>query len=421
MGRAVVLIAGKDPLEERGGHSTYVRAHARAAMRAGFEPHLFCASRENGEVQTDYGVVHRVPSPQRFLRQQPGSGFRTYTAVWNGPLITRAAVRFLASRPGPHLVHGFGVWSAAAVAIARRLQPRDVPAVAMVSAYTLLEHEARARFRGYRKVHGLGPRLSTAFELAWMRGLIYRRERWAYRRARLVAINYDSVRRLLETACGAGIPFRRMAYASEAAFLHEGRNGPGIAPDAVAALAPADAPLIVSVSRHDPRKGVDVLLGTLARLRGAGVPFRACLVGGGRLLAAHRELARRLGLAGSVTVTGIVPDPYAYLQCADVFVLPSLEEGSGSLSLLEALQAGVAVVASGVDGIPEDVTEGRSALLVPPNDEEALAGALRRLLGDVALRDRLAREARATFEARFSAPAFSAGLAAVYAELGFTP
>jgi len=102
-----------------------------------------------------------------------------------------------------------------------------------------------------------------------------------------------------------------------------------------------------------------------------------------------------------------------------VFALPSLEEGSGSLSLLEALQAGVGVVASGVDGIPEDVTDGDSALLVSPGDAEGLAVALERVLTDPELRRRLARRARETFEARFSAGALADALKAVYAELGF--
>ena len=186
-------------------------------------------------------------------------------------------------------------------------------------------------------------------------------------------------------------------------------------------MAPSTAPLIVSVSRHDARKGVDVLLRALARLLAAGERFRACLVGGGPLLAAHRALAKSLGLNGTVSVTGLVPDAYTYLRYADVFALPSLEEGSGSLSLLEALQAGVAAVASAVDGISEDVIDGRSAILVPPGEERALAAALARAVQDRVLRDDLAREGRATFEARFSAAAFSASLSEVYRELGFMP
>jgi hypothetical protein len=59
MAKEIVFVVGKDPLRETGGgHSSYVRAHARAAIRIGFDPHLFCAGFDKGVVQTDFGVVH---------------------------------------------------------------------------------------------------------------------------------------------------------------------------------------------------------------------------------------------------------------------------------------------------------------------------------------------------------------------------
>jgi glycosyltransferase involved in cell wall biosynthesis len=183
-------------------------------------------------------------------------------------------------------------------------------------------------------------------------------------------------------------------------------------------LGPPTAPLVVSVSRHDPRKGVDVLLAALAGLKKRGVPFRACIAGEGVLLETHRRLSVRSGLDGSTLVAGFVPDVWSLLAHADVFVLPSRREQSGSLALLEALQAGVAAVVSACDGIPEDVTDGEDALLVAPGDPVALEGALSRLLADQALRHRLARRGRETFERRFSAGAFSRDLGAVYREMG---
>jgi glycosyltransferase involved in cell wall biosynthesis len=99
-------------------------------------------------------------------------------------------------------------------------------------------------------------------------------------------------------------------------------------------------------------------------------------------------------------------------------VLPSLGEGSGSMSLIEALEAGRPVVASACDGVPEDVTDGQSALLVPPGSVDGLAAGLARLLGDEPLRRRLARGARETFAARFSPAGFVEARRATYADLG---
>jgi glycosyltransferase involved in cell wall biosynthesis len=216
------------------------------------------------------------------------------------------------------------------------------------------------------------------------------------------------------------VDIRLLPYASAAAFRCP-NDPPRRLPDSIANLRPVEAPLVVSVSRHDPRKGLDLLLKALHGLVQRGVPFRACLVGPGPLLGSHRRLADSLGLTGRVAIPGRVEDVFAYLGLADVFVLPSLEEGSGSVALLEALQAGTAVVASACDGIPENVADGEEALLVEPGDVEALQAALATVLDDDMLRSRLAERARKTYEERFSAPAFVTALGRAYADLGIVP
>jgi glycosyltransferase involved in cell wall biosynthesis len=120
-----------------------------------------------------------------------------------------------------------------------------------------------------------------------------------------------------------------------------------------------------------------------------------------------------------VALTNWVDDPFPYLQHADIFVLPSIQEGSGSVSVLEAMQAGTAVVASDIDGLPEDVTDGESALLVPSGDPQALSRALARLVNEPDLRAQLSHCGHEIFTARFSAAAFTNDLRSIYAELGF--
>jgi glycosyltransferase involved in cell wall biosynthesis len=168
------------------------------------------------------------------------------------------------------------------------------------------------------------------------------------------------------------------------------------------------------VSHHDSRKGLGTLLQAFRLLKQQGVDFQAWLVGGGGLLAIHRRMAGELGLDDRVRITGYVEDPEPYWQAASVFVLPSHEEGSGSLSLLEAMERGRAIVASGIDGIPEDVEDGRSGLLVPPKDPGALAGALMRLLKNKSLRESLARAARKRFEQRFAPSLLIRSMADLY-------
>ena len=146
--------------------------------------------------------------------------------------------------------------------------------------------------------------------------------------------------------------------------------------------------------------------------------FDSGRVSPGRVRSSTRTGAWRGGSvsARSTLVAGFVEDAFELVCRSDVFVLASRREQSGSLAALEAMQAGKAIVASACDGIPEDISHGADGVLVPPGDAPALADALARLLEDAELRGRLGRAARATFEARFSAEAFTRALGALYAE-----
>ena len=286
----------------------------------------------------------------------------------------------------------------------------------IVSAYATYEFDTRTDLSELEPAYGPGQRLWLRLLALWAARVVDRYERRGYTEAQLVLLNYDSVQRLLLDRYGPVSSSRKIPYTSESAFLRDGPDELEVGRGSGA----GQAPLVVAVSRHDPRKGIDVMLHALARLRATGIEARACLIGGGPLLAAHRGLAARLGLGATVTLEGFVPDPYRYLRQADVFVLPSRRE-HGSLSLIEALQASVPVVASDCDGIPEDVVDGQSALLVPPGDIDELSRALARLLRDPTLRHALAQGARDTFRQRFSPAIFTDALRKAYAELGVVP
>ena len=411
MAQRILFVVGKDPHRKPGGHSVYAAVHARAAARAGFEPHLFCLAEASGVEETDLGVIHRVRTHHRSLRQT--------RVPWIGPALARAVVDFAAPLGEPQLVHSIGpVWGWVGLEAAERLSRRGGHAVPVVSAYTTYSHEVRGRRDGVGPAHGLGDALRLRLESLWVEYVVDRYERRALRKSQRVLVNYESVRALVQERHGA-CEIRRLPYSTEGAFWPS-RAAPQ-PPSELQALRPPDAPLIVCVARHDPRKGLDVLLEALAALRDRGVPFRACLVGGGELWERHRAQVQRLRLGGSALLTGWVDDPAPYLQSADVFALPSLEEGSGSLALLEALEAGRAVVASRVDGIPEDVQDGDSALLVEPGRVDAWSDALARVLGDVALRRRLSERGRERFQTRFAPELLVAALRDLYGELGFVP
>jgi glycosyltransferase involved in cell wall biosynthesis len=410
---AIIYIAGKDPTVQMGGHSSYVRAHARAALRLGYEPHIFCLHAESGVSEHDFGFVHRIGTRRRITR--------TATVPLDALALARPILNHIGMSRGPHLLHGFGLWGYTGVQVCRRLVAQGASAVAVNSIYTTVAHEFRAKLAGAIAANDIGTLIRRSIDYPWALTALQVCERTIIRGSQLLISNYRSVQRMVEARYGRELPIRLIPYCSEYAFLRNREDRPA-APVELESFADSGAPLIVSVSRHDPRKGLATLLRALAELRSAGVRFRACLVSGGELIEAHRRLSVRLGLSDCVMITGWVDDPFAFLTHADIFALPSDQEGSGSVALLEALQAArPAVVASEIDGIVEDVANGQSALLVTPGDDCALAAALRRLIEDAALRKRLAFDGHRIYRERFSAEAMTSALEDLYSNLGFPP
>ena len=145
------------------------------------------------------------------------------------------------------------------------------------------------------------------------------------------------------------------------------------------------------------------------------MPYAARLLSGGVLIDQHRSLLHSLELEDRVQIPGRVLEVAPYFANADVFVLPSREEQSGSLALIEAMGAGLACVASGCDGIPEDISDGKDALITVPGDATSLAKAIATLISDADLRAALGLAARATFERKFSSAGLTRALAETYA------
>jgi glycosyltransferase involved in cell wall biosynthesis len=174
--------------------------------------------------------------------------------------------------------------------------------------------------------------------------------------------------------------------------------------------------LVLAAGRLIPRKGYDVLLAALAKLGGASERWKLAIAGDGDEHARLEAQARELGLAGRVALLGRRGDIADLLGACDVFAMPSRREGLG-IAALEAMAVGRAVVASSVGGLGQAVSHGESGLIVPPEDVPALAQALERVIGDVALRERLGAGGRARVESQFHARSMVAAYESLYREI----
>lgn len=171
---------------------------------------------------------------------------------------------------------------------------------------------------------------------------------------------------------------------------------------------------IVSVARLDVPKDHALLLNALGYLR--DLPWQLELIGDGPLTDQTKAQAAALGIADRVLFSGLCKDVPQRLSAAHLFVLVSEWEGL-PLSILEAMRAGLPVLASDVGGVSEAVQDGLTGCLVPRGDKEALVRGLRDLLSDSAKRVRMGRAGRSTFEQEFTFELMKGRTLAVYERL----
>ena len=164
---------------------------------------------------------------------------------------------------------------------------------------------------------------------------------------------------------------------------------------------PGETLRVLAVAQLAPYKGIRHLVEAAPLLRTQVPHLTVTVVGDGVERSALERLARDLRVDDVVRFTGAVsPEQVAgHLAEADVFVHPSVRQADGLMdgipvALMEAMAAGVPVVASRLSGIPELVVEGKTGLLAEPGDATALAVAIGRLADDLELRGRLTAEAR---------------------------
>jgi len=172
-----------------------------------------------------------------------------------------------------------------------------------------------------------------------------------------------------------------------------------------------------TVALFRPRKGIEVLLEALATLRSRGVPVRLRAVGGFETPQYRRQiqdLTERLGLTDAVEWTGFTRDVDGELAQMDLFVLPSLFGEGLPMVVLEAMAAGVPVVATRVEGIPEAIRDGQDGLIAEPGDPDSLAGAIARVVRGKANWADLRASALKRHAGGFSDRSMAAGVAEVY-------
>ena len=343
-------------------------------------------------------------------------GAQTYVAALVPALAERFDVVVAAQGEGPlrDAVRDAGARYVALRHVRRAVGPRD--ALGLLELMALMRRERPAVLHANSSKAGILGRLAAALSRVPVRvftahgwafgargGPSSALYRWADRLARPLT---TAVVCVSESERTVGLAARTCDPA-RTCVIHNGVALDGVAP---AALDGAP-PVLVSVGRLAAPKDPLTLVTALASLPPGS--FRAVLVGGGPEHAAVAAAVRRAGLDGVVALLGDRDDVPALLAAGDLFVLASRSEGF-PMSVLEAMAAGLPVIASAVGGVPEAVLDGETGMLVPPGDAGALAGAIVRLLADGRLRREMGSAGRARAAAHFGLERFAAQHVQVY-------
>jgi L-malate glycosyltransferase len=348
-----------------GGAERHVVDVARAQAARGDEVAVACSARGPLGAELDgTGVTVHVLGDRLVKRRTDARYAR--------------ALRRLAGELRPDLVHAHLFASIVAAALAAARRPFGL----------VVTEQTEAPWRGARA------RLAS---------------RVAYRRADHVIGVSDRIRAALVE--DFGVPDAKATTIPNAVAL-EAREAR--APLPAWARAGGGAPAVGVCGRLVPEKGVDVFLDAVAELapRFPGAVFP--VVGDGPLRDELQARAHDLGLGDRVPFAGLRGDCRALLPHLDVLAVPSRSEGT-PLTIVEAMLAGVPIVAAAVGGIPQQIEDGRTGLLVRPEDPAALAAAVALVVDDPNLAARLTEAARAHARVEFHPDTMLRRLDAVYA------
>jgi len=193
-----------------------------------------------------------------------------------------------------------------------------------------------------------------------------------------------------------GIPLNRLT------LIPNGLNPPALSlPRAEARQIlelKADATVVGTIANHYKTKGLDVLLRAVAEIKKEMDNLQVIIIGDGPERARLKALIAKLNLRACVRLTGFLPDANKYLPALDIFVLPSRKEGL-PYTLLEAMRAGLPIIATAVGAMPTVITNGVDGLLVPPESPRALGQALQKFTANQEYHDQLGLAAKRRAEA----------------------
>lgn len=375
----IILINGKNPMTQTGGYQTYTYNLAKTLTELGYEVKIYCFGLKNEVITNNIGTIATVYSRLFYLP--------LFKSIEIAGLILLAP-RLAWSIPinSPTILWGIGPWSLSA-ALLKIVHPKNVTYLSFYP--TTFRHEFEGNIQSLQiKDYGVMLKLEALVVLFTLIPLYTLTENFFLNLADKIIVHYLSAKKILQSQFG----IKNSKFIQIADYCEPIKSSLKVLPK----IPKLTKPLILLISRQDGRKGINFLLHAFNILNLRGIKYSAAIIGGGKLLNSHKNLAMRLNL-NNLYMSDFVANSSFFLKKANLYVFPSVEEGSSALSILEAMQYGLPIVSTNVDGIVEDLEDGKTAILVPPKDALALADAMQRLIQSPKLARKLGKAAKVAF------------------------
>jgi len=289
------------------------------------------------------------------------------------------------------IVWGIGPWGLAGAILKRKLKNK----VILINNYfTSVKHEWQGMLQGLKiSDYGLLRKIQYLFLFFSLQPFLTFLEGYLLAKADRIVVNYESTQNILIRQFK--LKKSKFFYSSFFLEIEKIKNQLSISKK-------FPFKFILTVARHDARKGINILLHAQKILIEKGYKIPLVIVGTGELFKANIKLASRLGLSSLVKFLGYVKNITPLMSRATIFCLPSFEEGAGALVINEAVKHGLPIVAPNIDGIKEDILNKKTGILFKAGNSNDLAMHIKYLLDNPNYAKGLGKTARKIYSEKFT-------------------
>ena len=388
----VFIISGKSPLGDPGGYPAYARSLAVTLTSLGYPVYVLAIGKNSGVYKEKYGDVYISNTILLkffpFLNQLALSALPYYGFIFSNQV--RKLVK--EKKIDNYILWGMGPWTYPGVLL--KIYSAQAKMTMISSYFTSTRHEMKGAVDSIKiKDYGIIPKLKYLFVYEIIARIFYLFEKITLVFSDLIVIHYESSRKIIKEEFNVNTKKVRMFPWYTETFKRVGSNKN--------ATKKFPHPLIVSISRQDPRKGLNFIIHAIKIVAKKYPDIKCLIVGSGSFQNLNKKLAEKLKVTKNVIFPGFIPDIEPVLQEADITVVVPLKQGSSALTVIESMSYGKAMVVSDCDGIPEDIKNNYSGLVVPKGNEQAIAEAIEKLIENPKLRKKLGDNAYKAYKEKF--------------------